>query len=184
MNISQVTNAVKVCDITFGNENTHIKSVYDVNLKDWYALKKDIEEPIVYLIVVDGVIMKIGQTESKGGLPRAIHQYMAAGNGTDHTGPPRFAINMLMREQLLDDKSVEFYAIYQKAKPKMIRAMTLFSKDTLLPTSVHAKHVEVACVSEYKQRVGRVPPWNFQEGSKYPQYLKDAHTEYKKNLKY
>jgi hypothetical protein len=178
--------AQKVCDIVYSDSNVKTKNPYGINVVAQYSGdKKTTEEPIVYLIKSDDVIMKIGHTQTKGGLPGAVNFYLNAGNGSDHSGQVRFVVNCLIREELNEGKSVEVWAIYQPDGFQCVKVHGLFDVGEV-PGAPHAKHIEKLCLDQFVDKYGHLPPWNFQESDEnsYPPYLKEMYNDYKKNLGY
>jgi hypothetical protein len=178
--------AKKVCDIVYCDSNVNSKNPHEINLVAEYSdEKRTIEEPIVYLIKSDDVIMKIGHTHTKGGLPAAVNFYLNAGNGSDHSGQVRFVVNCLIRCELNMGKSVEFWAIYQTGGFSPVKVRGLFGVGKV-PGAPHAKHIEKLCLEQFFEKYGHLPPWNYQESAEnsYPPEFIKAYNEYKKKLGY
>lgn len=130
---------------------------------------------IVYFMVVDGEIYKIGQTSGKGGIKACMNFYLSAGFGDD--GLPRFIINGLWRECINKGKKVEVYFMYME--PVKVQVPGLFGS-TEMEVPVSAKGMEENCLSQYKTIEGAYPAWNFQEsGIPCPQHLFEAHSQYR-----
>ena len=63
----------------------------------------------VYLIVQDGIIKKIGGSNSKGGVKATMSFYTSAMTGSP--GVPRFVIHLLIARALKNKSKVELYMI-------------------------------------------------------------------------
>lgn len=175
----------KVCDIVFSDKNVKDKNPFGIDLVANYVFKKVDEEPIVYAIKSDDVIMKIGHTQTKGGLPGAINFYVNAGNGSDHSGQVRFIVNCLIREELNAGKSVEVWGVYQPDEFVRVKVHGLFAMGDVAGAP-HAKHIEKLCLDQFVEKYGHLPPWNFQESGEhsYPPELIEMYNAYKKRVGY
>jgi len=111
----------------------------------------------VYIIVVDGVIYKIGQSSAKNGIEGTLAFYMSA--GFDDPGINRFAINWLIRDEMDKGHKVEFYGIYQE--PVTVETKGLFSTGSY--EMISAKGMEEQSISDYVSIEGSHPVWNYQE---------------------
>ena len=128
----------------------------------------------VYLIVVNGIIYKIGQSSAKSGINGTLSFYMSA--GFDDPGQNRFVINALIRRELDKGHIVEFYGLYQE--PVMVEVQGFFT--TTHEEMISAKGLETACVSDYLSVEGEYPVWNYQEaGIPVPNDLALLFGEYK-----
>ncbi len=130
----------------------------------------------VYIIVVDGVIYKIGQSSAKNGIEGTLGFYMSA--GFDDPGINRFAINWLIRDEMDKGHKVEFYGIYQE--PVVVEVEGFFT--TTHEEMISAKGMESACVSDYHSVEGDYPVWNYQEsGNTLDTDIVKAFGQYKKD---
>jgi len=125
MDIKEVKTAFKVADVLLDKEHgiRHIKfvflnEVYDENNNqlDKKILKDNSGR--IYLLVSDGIIMKIGGSQSKGGIKSTLSFYQGGMQG----GPSirTYGIHLLLKEELEKNKKVEVYMITsQKARMKV-----------------------------------------------------------------
>jgi hypothetical protein len=108
MKISEVSNKIKVCDMVINN-NSEDRRLWDIIWsRDCSTNILTQENGRCYFIVVDGVINKIGYSDCKGGIKSTIESYKSSGNSgrpSDRT----HGIHILIAEELLKGKSVEFY---------------------------------------------------------------------------
>jgi len=164
MKIQDVKTAFKVADVILDKDHgiRHIKfifpnEVYDENNKkiDNKVLKDNSGR--IYLIISDGIIMKIGGSQSKGGIKSTLSFYQGGMQG----GPSirTYGIHILLKEELEKDKKVEIYMITsQRARMKV---KGLFSEEEMEVSAF--KDMEDKCKKDYVEREGTYPPWNFQE---------------------
>ncbi|MEM4215173.1 MAG: hypothetical protein QW484_02310 [Candidatus Pacearchaeota archaeon] len=165
MNIKEVKTAIKVGDFVLRNDRTPNK----ININFLPNLGKNILEDDsarIYIIVVDGIIKKIGGSAGKGGIKATMSFYVNAMQGSP--GRPRFIIHLLIEKELRKGSKVELY---------MIRSPKIKAK---IPGLFGYKEVEIAsfkemedlCKSDYYSKEGRYPDWNFQENNEpYPEDL-------------
>jgi len=163
MDIKEVKTAFKVADVLLDKEHgiRHIKfvflnEVYDENNNqlDKKILKDNSGR--IYLLVSDGIIMKIGGSQSKGGIKSTLSFYQGGMQG----GPSirTYGIHLLLKEELEKNKKVEVYMITsQKARMKV---KGLFKEEMEVSAF---KDMEDKCKRDYVEREGTYPPWNFQE---------------------
>jgi hypothetical protein len=165
LTIDNATNATYVGEIVMGTKpyggkrHTRYKTSLALEFSPDFpkALKTKLLS-LVYIITLDGEILKIGQSSCKGGIKGCMAFYQGA--GTDDCGPNRFAINYLMREALSEGKRVRIHMIYME--PIKVDVPTLSGiKEVEVPVS--AKGIEENCLEEYKEVYNKFPPWNFQE---------------------
>lgn len=167
MNIQSVTTAFKVCDFSLASGKKAWLNA------DWSITDKAIlNDPAgrVYLLVVDGTIMKIGGSADAGGIRRTITTY-AAGN----TGRPSirtYGIALLIRQALEAGSSVEVFMIPSERVVAPVKG--LFGKEEALVASF--KEMEAKCLVDYVAEEGSHPAWNFQEaGRPWAQSIQEAH---------
>ena len=146
--------------------------VVDTNLSNnLYTQKKS----IVYFVVVDDVIKKIGKTSGTGGIKSCINFYCSAGQGDD--GPNRFAINWMIREEIQKKNKVEIYMKY--LEPICINVQGLFGSREEYAV-IDPACMEQLALTQYKEIVGTYPDWNFQECNEpIPRTIQMAHSTYK-----
>lgn len=186
MDILKSKNIVRVGDITLKGKNVTSKKYvkygrnlgfeWDDNI-DKTLISKELS--IVYFIVVDSNIYKIGMTMGKGGIKSCMDFYLSAGN--DDPGYNRFTINWLIRDVLKKGKKVEVYMLYEE--PITLTTKTIFTeKESKI--LIDAKVIERDCKDEYKNIYGNYPKWNFQErGETIDKQISDEFSEYKYNRK-
>ena len=158
MNIKKIMTAVKVANITKCNNNIRKKIQIE-----WIGDNEVLTSPNgrVYLIVVNGIIYKIGGSQAKGGIKGTWAPYInSALSGAPSTRT--YGIHILIRKELNKKNKVEIYMI-QSPKVK-VKIPGLF-KHTLKNVSPF-KEMEKQCLQDYIDYVGNFPIWNFQEASK------------------
>lgn len=159
MNINKVKTALKVATIVDRTKNPK-KKLWDI---EWAISDKSIlkdESGRVYLLVVAGEIYKIGASSCKGGIQKTISVY----RDLALTGTPSvrtFGIHQLIKKQLDNKHSVEFYLI--QSQKINIPIAGLFGIDYKENVSVACKEIENQCLKEYHAEEGNYPQWNFQE---------------------
>jgi len=172
MKISQVTTSKKVGTIIKRDDGSPDKiQVIWVNPKD--KMLKD-RRGRVYLLVINGLIYKIGGSQAAGGIKSTIQCYTTCmkGSPSDRT----FNIHKLMRQELDLGNSVEVYMI--TAEPVMAPIPGLFGITEGMTSPF--KEMEAQCVKDYFQSQGGYPRWNYQEsGTQYPQELVEEFAHFK-----
>ena len=164
MNIKDIKTAFKVADVVLDKKHkqNYIKINYLSEITDEKGEK--IEKSIlqnnagrVYIIVVDGIIKKIGGSQSKGGIKATLSFYQSAMQG----GPSlrSYGIHLLITEALEKSKKVEIYLIPSKIVKASVKG--LFSEEKK-STNVF-KEMENKCKEDYKKIEGDFPEWNYQE---------------------
>jgi hypothetical protein len=165
MNISNVKTAIRVGKI-IENPNIYqgdkyvlyqnsLKLIYDLNFPKELKSK---QVSLIYFFVVDGKIVKIGQSSCVDGIKGCMNFYMIAGQ--DDPGLNRFAINYLIRKSLQRGGNVELYMKYQEPIKTKIQGM-FGSKIMEVPVS--AKGMEDLALTEYLNIEKKYPLWNYQE---------------------
>ena len=182
MNISEVSNAIYVGEVAESTKvysgNRYVK--YDKKLVIEYDDKfpKELRKKhvsMVYIINVNDVIYKIGQSSAEDGIHGCMSFYMGAGQ--DDPGQNRFTINYLMREELNLNKTIKIYFIYMDQV--QVEVPGLNCKE-LVWTPVSAKAIEQLCLSQYKESTSKLPVWNFQEkGEAIPTHIRESFADYK-----
>lgn len=164
MNIKDVKTAFKIADVVLDKKHkqNHIKINFLSEIIDEKG--KELEKSIlknnagrVYIIIVDGIIKKIGGSQSKGGIKATLSFYQSAMQG----GPSlrSYGIHLLIKESLEKGKSVEIYLITSQSVKAPVRG--LFSEEKK-NTNVF-KEMENKCKEDYKNIEGDFPEWNYQE---------------------
>lgn len=185
MKISEVKTAFKIADVEFVAGSTKLNFNYLKNLKDENG--KVLPQSIltqnvarVYLIVVDGVIKKIGGSQAVGGIKSTLQIYQDGGV----KGRPSirsFGVWYFLYHTILSGAKIEFYMIYQENFEKEIKG--LFGLKTVKNAYISYKLIEECCVADYLAcEGGKHPDWNVQEqGKDWPLEIKNEHAEIQKN---
>lgn len=165
MNIKRVKNAFKVADVVLDKKHKirRIKFIFLEELFDEKGNKlgKEIltdNSGRIYLIVVDGKIMKIGKSKCRGGIKSTMSFYQSGLQG----GPSirTYGIHILISEELEKGKKVEIYMI--PAKKSRLAVRGLFDEE-IIDVTPDILDIEAKCKKDYKNKEGKYPPWNFQE---------------------
>ena len=185
MKVSQVNGFTRVGEIGYKDKAPRsIRSWYHYDTKLNIILDKDLDKKlyatqmaIVYLFVVNGEIVKIGQTGGKGGMKGCLNFYLGAGFGAD--GPPRFNINALVRECLERGDKVEIYYTYTENYILPVRGLI---SDGKVECCVGAKEMESLSLTQYKGIEGDYPEWNYQErGVECPRHIVESYNTFRVN---
>lgn len=181
MLITDVKTAFKIADVKFINNSTKLDFVYLTNIKDENnnPLPKDIltkNYSRVYIIVVDGIIKKIGASQDKGGMKGTLSIYKDGGV----KGRPSirsFGIWYFLYHTILQGKKIEFYMIYHDDFEYEVKG--LFGKHKVSQASISCKLIEECCISDYLSKENnKYPEWNVQEqGMDWPMEIKNEHSE-------
>ena len=164
MNIKDVKTTFKIADVVLDKKHkqNHIKINFlpEIIDEEGGKLEKSIlknNAGRVYIIVVDGIIKKIGGSQSKGGIKATLSFYQSAMQG----GPSlrSYGIHLLITEALEKGKKVEIYMITSKSVKASVKG--LFSEEKK-NTNVF-KEMENKCKEDYKKIEGDFPEWNYQE---------------------
>jgi hypothetical protein len=176
LNIKEVKTAVKVANIV--QDNGQSPSYWK---PEWVGDRETIKDNSgrVYIIVSDGIIKKIGGSQSKGGIINTISSYKGglAGKPSIRT----YGINVLITEEMKAGRKVEIWMIQSPVIQAPVKG--LFSEDTIDVAAF--KEMENKCVLDYKNITGDYPEWNFQEsGKKWPDFVNEGYvTQLKKSIK-
>jgi hypothetical protein len=171
MNINQVTTAKKVADFVLVTNSRNKIGINYLNSISNSELTDDCAR--IYLIVVDGIIKKIGGSSSSGGIKATMNFYVNAMTGSP--GVPRFVIHLLIERELRAERSVELYIITSPRTMAVINGL-LGSREEEIASF---KEMENYCKSDYFNVEGQYPDWNFQENHQpYPSDLANLHVEY------
>jgi len=181
MLITDVKTAFKIADVKFIKNSTKLDFVYLTNIKDENnnPLQKDIltkNYSRVYIIVVDGIIKKIGASQDKGGMKGTLSIYKDGGV----KGRPSirsFGIWYFLYHTILQGKKIEFYMIYHDDFEYEVKG--LFGKHKVSQASISCKLIEECCISDYLSKENnKYPEWNVQEqGMDWPMEIKNEHSE-------
>lgn len=185
MNISEVKTAFKIADVEFVAGSTKLNFNYLKDLRDenGKALPQSIltqNVARVYLIVVDGVIKKIGGSQAVGGIKSTLQIYQDGGV----KGRPSirsFGVWYFLYHTILSGAKIEFYMIYQENFEKEIKG--LFGLKTVKNAYISYKLIEECCVADYLAcEGGKHPDWNVQEqGKDWSDDIKNQHANILKN---
>jgi hypothetical protein len=184
MEIAKVKTAFKIADVVLNSDHpkNHIKFRYLDDLRDETGKKLDknfLTKRIgfVYLIVVDGLIKKIGGSQGKGGIKSTMNFYEGAMQG----GPSirSYGIHLLIKHELDQGKKVEFYVIPSKEAKSEIKGLF----DVFQESIVAYKEMEEKCNEDYKTTTGRYPEWHFQsrekgKGYRWPEWIRKSFADY------
>jgi hypothetical protein len=165
MKISEVKSDFKVADIVLDKDHKvrKIKFIFLDKIKD--KNNKPIDKGIlkdnsgrIYFFVSNKKIMKIGKSKCKGGIKNTMNFYQGGMQG----GPSirTFGIHILLKEELESGKRVEVYMMICKKSKMFVEG--LFGEEKIYVTP-DVLDVEFKCKNDYKEKIGKYPPWNFQE---------------------
>lgn len=182
MNIRDVQTAFKIADVIkdVDHPKNHIKFVYlrEIIDENGHKLSNQIlrdKKGRVYLIVVDGEIVKIGGSMDKGGIKATLSFYQNSMQG--RPGINRFGIHKLIEEELNKNKRIEIYLITSEEVKANVKGLFLDKSETRKIAVF--KEMEDKCKQEYKEKEGSYPIWNFQENGKpWPSSIQESHNEY------
>lgn len=187
MLISQVKTAFKIADVEYEPNSTKLNFKYLKNILDENGnpLPKDFltkNYARVYLIVVDGVIKKIGSSQDKGGIKGTLSIYKDGGI----KGRPSirsFGIWYFLYHTILQNHKIEFYMIYHDDFETNVKG--LFGYHKVRNASINCKLIEECCIADFKSIENKLPDWNVQEqGMDWPPEVKIEHSQItRKSLK-
>jgi len=172
MNINELTNLIKVCDLSL-NENDNDRALWNIT---W---NRDVDNTILsqkngrcYYIVVNDEIFKIGYSDCDGGIKSTIGSYRSSGNSgrpSDRT----HGIHVLIAEQLLLGNKVEIYFHYN---PLINVNLTLMDGSVVsIENSISGKILELKNMEIYKNKHNDFPVWNLQEAGKpWPTHIQES----------
>ena len=182
MKISEFPNAIYIGDIVHHHSETgskkHVRYKRKLSLTTLPEHKKIVKEKlaICYFMVVNGEVMKIGQTSGEDGLHSCMGFYGIA--GLDDPSQTRFGINFLMREEMEKGNVVQIWMQYDEPfEHKFMGAIGPVTKMVLMSP----KEIEEDCIKYHLKMTSKFPVWNFQEdGSKQsmPVRIKEAFADY------
>ncbi|WP_104683060.1 GIY-YIG nuclease family protein [Helicobacter felis] len=184
MHISKVKTAFKIADVELVPNNTKLNFNYLQELRDennkslpQNILTKNVAR--VYLIIVDGIIKKIGGSQAQGGIKNTLEIYRDGGV----KGRPSirsFGIWYFLYYTMLAGNKIEFYMIYQDNFKTDVKG--LFGLHEVSEASISYKFLENACLLDYQKVTGDYPEWNIQEqGKDWPSEAKDTHANLLQN---
>jgi hypothetical protein len=173
MHYNEVTNSIYIGEFLLRKDKS--RNFIEMN----YKVQKDTlknEDGRVYLICSDGIIKKIGGSQSKGGIQATMSFYVNSMTGSP--GKPRYIVHLLIRDELLKGKQCTLHMI---TSPKVISHVNgLYSKETIEVAAF--KEMENLCKKDYFKKMRRYPDWNFQENTDdYPKEYSILHVKYHEN---
>lgn len=169
MNITEVKTAIKIANI---EKNWNI--VYDINI-DKKLLTNDSGR--VYIITSNGIIKKIGGSQSKGGIKSTLGPYKSAMKGNPSLRS--FGIHKLVENEINNGNIVEIYLIISAEIEITAEIKGLFNTEVKIISPFH--DMENKCKYDYKSIVGKYPEWNYQEnGKKWPTDIREQYEYIKK----
>ncbi|MCR4662721.1 MAG: hypothetical protein K5622_02390 [Endomicrobiaceae bacterium] len=181
MKITQVKTAFKIADVEWTKQSPKLTFNYLKVLKDEKG--KVLPQSIltqnvarVYLIVVDGEILKIGGSQCNGGIKGTLQIYQDGGvNGRPSIRS--FGIWYFLLSTISKGKKIEFYMIYQENFEAEVKG--LFGFNHVENASLNYKLLEEYCNRDYRSvEDGNFPEWNIQEqGADWPEEIKEKHSE-------
>lgn len=172
MNISELNNPIKVCDI-YLNENENDRPLWNIS---W---NRGIDNKILtqkngrcYYIIINGEVFKIGYSDCNGGIKSTIDSYRSSGNSgrpSDRT----HGIHVLIAEKLLLGNTVEIYFHYN---PLINVNLTLMDGTIIsVENSISGKILELKNMEIYKSKHNDFPVWNLQEAGKpWPTHIQES----------
>ena len=170
MQITEVTTATKVGNFTINTRENKARL-----RMEWANVSKDMltsNAGTVYIMVVDGVIKKIGGSVSKGGIKSTMSFYESANCGRPSIRS--FGIQQLIFEELEAGKEVEIFLITSEQVIAPVKGL-LGKKDIMISAF---KEMEENCLSDYVQVEGDFPEWNFQEsGRAWDTHIQQLHAQ-------
>lgn len=185
MNISEVKTAFKIADVEFVENSTklnfnYLKVITDEN---GAVLPKDIltkNYSRVYIIVVDGVIKKIGASQDKGGMKGTLNIYKDGGV----KGRPSirsFGIWYFLYHSILQGSKIEFFMIYHDDFSYSVKG--LFGFHNIGNANISCKLIEECCILDYLAKENnKFPDWNVQEqGKDWSDDIKKEHSNITQN---
>ncbi|MDX1949801.1 MAG: hypothetical protein SFT90_04805 [Rickettsiales bacterium] len=180
MLIKDVKTAFKIADVRYLEGTTKLEFDYLSDIKDENGnpLPKNIltkNYSRVYLVVVDGVIKKIGSSQDKGGMKGTLSIYKDGGV----KGRPSirsFGIWYFLYYTILQGKKIEFYMIYHDDFSFEVKG--LFGIHKVENANISCKFIEECCIRDYlKRENNKYPDWNIQEqGMDWPNEIKIQHS--------
>jgi len=155
INFEDDENIIYIGDVI--EKNTGARAKWMIEYKCDKSIQKK-ENGRIYLIVVDGFIYKIGQSECKGGIKTTFSFYEGGLGGSPSIRT--FGIHLLIQEELNAGKKIQIYALFIEPIVVMIRGLLSSSQVKTYP---QIKEMEDLCREDYKKYHGKYPRWNFQE---------------------
>ena len=159
MHISQVANAVRVGEVVLSTTH-NLKLAF---IPDPAITKDQLKNPTgrVYFLTVDGIVKKIGGSQSKDGIQGTIAAYL--GGFAQGMSPRSYCGWNFCRQQIQAGHKVEFWMILAPMTRATIPTM---SGHIDVDIAVDFHQIESACVEEYVEKEGKYPELNIQESGR------------------
>ncbi|MFX1234459.1 MAG: hypothetical protein ACFFBY_07835 [Promethearchaeota archaeon] len=171
MDIERVTNAIKVGDFILRNDD----SPNHIDIRWLPEIGNDIlrdESGRVYIMTSNGIIKKIGGSQSRGGLRATISFYVSSMQGRPSIRS--YGIHLLIKGELERGNRVELYVI--RAEKVYAPIVGLF--DTEEGEVSPFKEMENKCKADFLREEENYPEWNFQErGQAWPLEIQRSHED-------
>lgn len=169
----KTTNSKYIGDFFLKADNS--RNFININYKVTQEILKN-EDGRVYLICSDGIIKKIGGSQSKGGIKSTMSFYVNSMTGSP--GKPRFILHLLIRDELLKGRHCTLHMI---TSPKVMSNVNGLTSKVEIEIAAF-KEMENLCKSDYFNEMKRYPDWNFQENNDdYPKKYSLEHVKYHEN---
>jgi hypothetical protein len=180
MNINEVKTSFKIADVIFVPNSTTLTFSYLNPLIDENGVRLprgflSTNYARVYLIVVNGIIKKIGSSQSNGGIRSTLNIYRDGGVA----GRPSirsYGVWYFLYSEAIKGSKIEFYLIYHS--PFSYKVKGLFGLHEVPEAFIHCKLIEQCCIADYLSVENAHPDWNLQEqGADWPQEVKEEHAQ-------
>lgn len=170
INIKDIKNSIYIGNII--DKNTNSKGKWKLEYKCDNEIKKK-ENGRIYLIVVNGIIYKIGSSECKGGIKNTFSFYEGGLGGSPSIRT--FGIHLLIQEQLNLGNTIQIYVLFIEPIKVIINGLLSSIEKITYP---QIKEMEDLCRKDHKKIYGKYPRWNFQENvEEWPENIKLAFKE-------
>ena len=159
MNVADCDTFEKVCDFKL-NHNTS-KTLW----KTEHCMTKEKlnnTKGRVYLLAVNGIVKKIGQTDDNSGIKNV------GGYGVGNGGSPSdrtTGIHYYIAKQLLNGHNVSFYCVWCPEAKIMSDGFNKNDEPEEVVGSFSAKDLEDHYIKLYERKIGKKPELNLQEDS-------------------
>ena len=162
MNINDCDMFEHVCDFTLNNNNS--KTLWNINLNDKMSKKKlNDKKGRVYILSVDDIVKKIGQTDDNSGIKNvAGYKVGNGGKPSDRTT----GIHYYIGKQLLNKHKVSFHCVWCPEAKIISPGFNKNDEHKEVIGSFSAKDLENHYIKLYIEKIGKKPPLNLQEDSK------------------
>ena len=172
MNINDITNFIKVADISINKTSSKKMLMCD------YCIDKSIlldNTSRIYIFTSNSVIKKIGGSSSKGGIKSTLSFYESANLGKPSIC--RFGIQLFILDEIKKGNIVEVYMMLIKPVFVEVNGLCGIKKKKV---NLSFKETEAFCLSEYFNKMKKYPDWNLQElGEKWPTYIQKEYIKHR-----